>query len=289
MTSSIDPPTTDSPAARSSSPRPSYSEPTAIPYASVTRFLWGDSESGEVADWIYASTDKIHMLVYGLPPGGSCLHSDAHRTVFGADVTYHVVEGTLALANPETGEVRVAHEGETILFRRDTWHHIFSHDLKKLRVLEFFAPPPATGTSRKYAQQRPYLAETRHNNDSILGVWPMEVPEPSLHLRTEAQRLWRLDGEALVGIIVSTQHLTVGSLSLMPGKRSAVEAHGGDECVYVSAGVLNVRTFDDSGAGWHELHPGDGFYCPEGLGHQYFNIGDAPTSAVFGVAPRWRP
>ena len=77
-------------------------------------------------------------------------------------------------ANPETGEVRVAHVGETILFRRDTWHHIFSHDLKQLRVLEFFAPPPATGTSRKYAQQRPYLAETRHNNDSILGVWPME-------------------------------------------------------------------------------------------------------------------
>ena len=100
MTSSIDPPTTEPPAARSSSsssPRPTYSGPSAIPYASVTRFLWGDSESGEVADWIYASTDKIHMLVYGLPPGGSCLHSDAHRTVFGADVTYHVVEGTLAL------------------------------------------------------------------------------------------------------------------------------------------------------------------------------------------------
>jgi hypothetical protein len=34
---------------------------------------------------------------------------------------------------------------------------------------------------------------------------------------------------------------------------------------------------------------GDGFYCPEDVQHQYFNIGDAPALAVFGVAPHWRP
>jgi uncharacterized RmlC-like cupin family protein len=93
----------------------------------------------------------------------------------------------------------------------------------------------------------------------------------------------------LVGIIVSTEHLTVGSLSLMPSKRSAVEAHGGDECVYVTGGALHVRTYGDEGSGWHEVGVGDGFYCPDGVSHQYFNIGDEPCSAVFGVAPRWRP
>ena len=209
-----------------SSPRPTYDGPTAIPYAGVTRFLWGDDDSGRVADWIYASTDKIHMLVYGLPPDGRCLHSEAHRTIFGADVTYHVLEGTLVLANPESGEVRVAREGETILFRRDTWHHIFSHDTRRLRVLEFFAPPPSTGTSRAYAQQRPYLTESRHADDSLLGRWPPVLPPASLQLRRCDDRIWRLDGDALVGIIASTEHLTVGSLSLMPGRRSAVETHG---------------------------------------------------------------
>ena len=46
------------------SPRPTFSEATPIPYASVTRHLWGDPEAGEVADLIYVSSDKIHQLVF---------------------------------------------------------------------------------------------------------------------------------------------------------------------------------------------------------------------------------
>ena len=119
------------------SPRARHDRPLTArqqsPYEDATRFLWGDEESGQVADWIYASTDLIHMLVYALAPGGRCLHSDTHRTVFGADVTYFVLEGTLVLANPERGEVKVVEPGEAVLFRRDTWHHIFSHGLEQLR------------------------------------------------------------------------------------------------------------------------------------------------------------
>ena len=134
------------------SPRPTYPGPTRIAYDEAARFLWGDEESGQVADWIYASTDKIHMLVYALPPGGACLHSNAHRTIFGADVLYYVLSGSLVLCNPAVGEVRRAAPGEAILFRRGTWHHIFAHGEDQLRVLEFFAPPPSTGTSRQYGR-----------------------------------------------------------------------------------------------------------------------------------------
>ena len=57
----------------SPSPRPSFDGPAAIPYASVTRHIWGDPEAGEVADWIYASTERVHALVFGLAPGaGAC-------------------------------------------------------------------------------------------------------------------------------------------------------------------------------------------------------------------------
>ena len=270
------------------SPRPTFDGPTAIPYSAATRYLWGDDVSGEVSDWIYASTDLIHMLVWALPPGGKCLHSDTHRTVFGADVTYFVLSGTLVLANPETGEVKVATTGEAVLFRRDTWHHIFSHGVEQLRVLEFFAPPPSTGTSRKYAQTRPALNEIRHANDQLLGHWPLDPPEPTLHHRTKSDILWRRDGDALVGITVSTEHLTVGTLSLLPGQHSDTEEHGGDETIYVLEGVLNVRTWVDGSPGWHEIHPGDGFYCPAGTPHRYSNIGEGIVKAAFGVAPRWR-
>ena len=47
-----------------SSPRPTFDGPTPIPYADVTRHLWGDADSGEVADWIYVSSGKIHQLVF---------------------------------------------------------------------------------------------------------------------------------------------------------------------------------------------------------------------------------
>jgi quercetin dioxygenase-like cupin family protein len=273
---------------RPPSPRPTFDGPTAIPYAQVTRHLWGDETSGEVSDWIYASSDKLHMLVFGLPPGGSSRHSDANRTVFGADVTYSVLEGTLVLANPERGEVQVANAGETVLFRRDTWHHIFAHSTRQLRVLEFFAPPPSTGTSQSYAQTRPFLEEARYTDDSLLGVWPTGRRELTLEVRRSSDFMWRCHGDALVGVIVSTEHLTVATLSLLPGQRSTIERRGGDECLYVLEGVVNIRSWTDSGTIWSELRRGDGFYCPEGVDHQYFNVGDSVAKAVFGVAPQWR-
>ena len=61
--------------------------------------------------------------------------------------------------------------------------------------------------------------------------------------------LWRRDGDALVGITVSTEHLTVGTLSLLPGQHSDTEQHGGDETMYVLEGVLNVRTWSDGSEG----------------------------------------
>ena len=70
------------------------------------------------------------------------------------------------LANPETGEIVRAEPGESVFFRRDTWHHGFSYGDEPLRVLEFFAPPPATGTSGAYAQTQPYLEVSTYADDA---------------------------------------------------------------------------------------------------------------------------
>ena len=112
----------------SPSPRPTFDGPTAIPYSSVTRHVWGDAEAGEVADWIYASTDKLHCLVFGLPVNGAFRHSREFLTVFGADEWLCVLEGTLAISNPETGEVERIPTGGSVFFRKDTWHHAFACD-----------------------------------------------------------------------------------------------------------------------------------------------------------------
>jgi quercetin dioxygenase-like cupin family protein len=274
------------------SPRPTFDAPAPIPYASVTRHLWGDEDAGEVADWIYVSSDKIHQLVFGLPARGVFRHSDSYRTIFAADLLYYVLAGTMVINNPETGEVLHLTTGEAAFFRRDTWHHVWSYGDDSLRVLELFAPPPSQGTSGAYARTKPILTEVRYTRDDLLGRWPAaqeEVEQARTILPVRAgDILWRLEGtteQVLVGILVSTEHLTAGKVELLPGQRTEIQAHGGDKSLYVVTGTVNVRLNEQAAPSWFELAPNDGFYLPAGTRHQLYNITDRPAAVVFGVAP----
>lgn len=276
----------------SASPRPTFDGPAHIPYEAATRHLWGDREAGEVADWIYVSSDKIHQLLFGLPVGGSFRHSDAYRTIFAADEVLYVLSGTMVIANPETGEVHRVLPGEAVFFRRDTWHHAFSLGPEPLRVLELFAPPPSQGTSGSYARTKPYLDTSTYHQVELRGRWPMARAEArrafTIQVLRDSDLLWELEGEdqhILVGLLASTEHLTVGKITLLPGQHSDLQTHGGDESLYVLEGTLNIRTPENNGQRWFELKPGDGFYLPEGTPHQYYNVSDRPAQIIFGVAP----
>jgi len=279
-----------------SSPRPTFTGATHIPYAGVTRFLWGDAEAGFVDDWIYASTDKIHQLVFGLPPYGAFRHSTDRPTVFGADEVLYVLQGTLGSANPETGEVHVAKAGEAVFFRKNTWHHGFSLSDEPLRVLEYFAPPPSTGTSGPYARTRPYVEQSRYQQSEYIGRWPMAAEErrqsATMRVMRDAELLWELDGKdqgVLTGLYAASEHLTVGRSSVAPGRASSLQVHGGDECLYLLSGTLNVLVPEKDGQTWFEIHPKDGFFIPAGEKHQYWNMGKEPAEFVFGVAPHYQP
>jgi quercetin dioxygenase-like cupin family protein len=270
------------------SPRPRFDGPAAIPHATVTRHIWGDGESGEVFDWIYASTDRIHMLVFGLAPGQAFLHSREFRTIFGADEVLHVVRGMMVLANPQTGEVVRVPTGESALLRAGTWHHAFAHGSEPLRVLELLAPPPAAGTTGAYARTRDYLEVSTYQDDTVLGRFSGADSGPEL--RTLQRRgpddlVYRLDGRALVGLIASTEHLTAASLSLPVSAASTVHAHAGEEIVYVTGGTLSVRVWHDDATHVFELGPRDAAFIPAGARHEYRNYDAGEATAVIGVAP----
>jgi mannose-6-phosphate isomerase-like protein (cupin superfamily) len=278
--------------AYASSPRPTFSGPAHIPYETVTRHLWGDEVSGEVSDWIYVSSDKIHQLIFGLPPGGAFRHSEDFRTIFAADEVFYVLSGVMVLANPETGEIQRVRPGEAAFFRRDTWHHAFNYSAEPLHVLEIFAPPPAKGTSGSYARTKPNLLTPKYIQSECLGHWPMNGADirsrASFRILREDDLLWSLDGngqQGLVGLIAATEHLTVGKIHLLPGQHTAVQSHGGDESLYLLEGSLNVRVPENEGQRWFELKPKDGFYLPQGTPHQYYNMSNQPVSFIFGVAP----
>jgi quercetin dioxygenase-like cupin family protein len=276
--------------APASSPRPAFEGPALIRRADVTRHVWGDPAAGEVYDWIYASTERVHMLVFGLPAGGAFRHSQDFRTIFAADELLHVLEGVLVIADPETGEVQRAGTGESVFFRRDTWHHAFALGPRPLRVLELFAPPPAAGASSAYARAQPYLHESRYADDALLGSWPpARQPDPRLRVLRPADVLWRRDLGVLCGVLVSTEHLTVATLELGPGEAAAVHEHGGDEVLMALEGALWVRAWHGGDPHVFELGPEDVCYLPAGSRHEYRNARDASARAICGVAPSWLP
>jgi mannose-6-phosphate isomerase-like protein (cupin superfamily) len=283
----------------SSSPRPTYPGPTHIRYDQVTLHLWGDETSGEVADWMYVSSEKIHHLVFGLAPGGVFRHSDTYRTIFAADEFLYVLSGTMVLANPKTGEVHRLEKDQAAFFRRDTWHHAVSFGKDALRVLEFFAPPPAAGASSSYARKQELLVESSYRDDQWLGRWPMHKDEhdrqATIRVLRDEDLLWRLEGTgtgALASIYVSTEHLTAGKLQLQPGGATGVQSHAGEKTLYVLRGTLNVYLPDADGPNgqrWFELTPRDGFYMSEGTRHQFRNFSGESTEVLFAVAPDYLP
>jgi quercetin dioxygenase-like cupin family protein len=267
------------------SPRPSFDAPTVLRADEVVRHTWGDPDAGFVEDWIYVSSQSIHTIVFGMPPGGRFTHSESFRTIFAADELLHVLQGTLVLANPATGEIVRAETGESVFFRRDTWHHGFSYGDEPLRVLEFFAPPPATGTSGAYALQQPYLEVSSYADDAVLGslVPPAARRGGSFTVLRREDAVSRLDTGVLVGLLASTEHLTVGTVTVPVGGASVEESHAGEELLYALRGSLHVS----AGGVKATLAPGDGFLIPWGVPHSYAGAGDAVAEAIFGVAPSY--
>jgi len=159
-------------------------------------------------------------------------------------------------------------------------------------VLEFFAPPPATGSSQPYANTKPYLSAPRYVQDEWLGAWPAASgtarDRDTQRVVRPADVLWRLEGEAnqvLVGILLSTDRLTCGVVELLPGQRSDLRTHGGDCAGYVLEGRLNLLLLEAKR--WFQVEQDDGFFVPAGLPYQWFNMTDRPVRLLFGVAPTY--
>jgi hypothetical protein len=275
--------------ARRPTPRPEFDSPALLRPDTVVRHLWGDDESGRVGDEVLLSSQRLHALIFTLAPGGRFGHSPDNRTVFAADETYLVLEGTIAVVNPEVGEIVRAEVGDIVFLRRDTWHHGINWGTGPVRVLEFFSPPPATGASSAYAQTRPYLDRPMHSEDGVIGRWPMARAEVEsratlTHIRPADLR-WRAEGDLQVGVACSTEHLTVTVADLLPGQSSDERTHDGDALVHVLAGELHAHTPGGDWPTWWRVTAGDSLVLPEGCAYRLVNQGGLVARAVIGSAP----
>jgi uncharacterized cupin superfamily protein len=209
--------------------------------------------------------------------------------VFAADEIYRVLEGTIAVIDPATGQVIRASQDDAVFFRRDTWHHGVNWGTGSVRVLEFFSPPPATGASSAYAKTVPYLDRVLRADDTVLGEWPMNRPlvqaNDTLHMISERDLRWRVEGDLQVGLICSTEHLTVVDVTILPGNSSATRQHAGDALLHAITGEVHIHTPQAESASWWRVRSGDSMVVPEGFEYRIVNQSGSPARLVCGSAP----
>ena len=270
------------------SPRPTYEGPALVHWIDAKRHIWGDRDSGAVADWIYVSTDKLHVVLFGLAPGKWFKHSAAYRTVFGADEVLYVLRGEMLISNPETGEVVNCKSGQSVFFRKNTWHHVRAEGGEPLRALEFFAPPPSQGMSGAYVATRPYISALRYARNELLGNLACSRSTLTMHLIERRDHVLRLEGEIAIGLVASSEDLTVAELSVPAGTRGIRTSHGGNAMFFPLESELMVSTFSHGQSRTFEVGPYDAVFIPQHTEYEVLSFSGS-ARALLGVAPGYLP
>ena len=225
------------------SPKPDYAKSTLIKYSAIKTHMWGDEISGYVKDWIYVSNKHLHQIIFGLKPGSNFKHSQSFRTIFGADEFLYVLSGLLVLSNPKTGEIKRVEEGQSVFFEKDTWHHAFNYSNKELQVLEFFSPPPLTGTSGVYAKRKPFLKKYLYKRSILNNPLKKTHYKNSFKVLKDEDISWSLYGQKqqlLLGDIVNTKNLKIKIVKLKGFQKSPAISFKFHSCFFSLNNSLQV-------------------------------------------------
>ncbi len=115
---------------------PSEKKPVVITKARAKQYIYPDKAEGSDFNWAFASTDKTFVGIYQLSPGARFFPADVHA----GDEVYYILNGTLTVVNPETGEVHEVHENEGYFIPEGGWHQAFNFTQGKVRILILIAP-----------------------------------------------------------------------------------------------------------------------------------------------------
>ena len=265
------------------SPKPNFHEPTHIKYKNMETYMWGDDEAGKVRDWIYVSNESLHQIIFGIEPGGNFKHSDQYRTIFGADELLYVLSGILIINNPETGETHKVLPGESVFFQKDTWHHAFNYSDEYLQVLEFFSPPPITGTSGAYAKEKKLLTNLKYKRDNFLFPSEQFKNENSFKILRKNEYIWSLEGanqETLIATLVKTKNLDVKIINLKSLQESNVFNFKKNTSYLSLNDNLEVIIDNDK---QFLLSKKDGMYLPKNCSFKIKNLNNYDANIIFCI------
>ena len=274
-------------------------EPVLVRKADAKRFLWGDNESRQVSDLIYGRGERLSAVAFTLGPGHWFGASSVWKPLYDQHRFYYVVQGSLAIHDPEGGQVSIAGAEEAITWRGSRYHFGYNFGDEETVVLDWFAPPdrPVDVPEVSVSSSKRELGEFKGGCYELLGAWPDRRPNSRQEAFENGDIVTVGPDEALnlihgtrkpmhVSILASSDLLTGGTFRLRATETSEPEQHPGDEVLFALSGRLNVH-LPESGA-WFELSPLDCLFIPEATPHQYWSYGARASCAVFCVAPRYR-
>ena len=266
------------------SPKPNFFEPTHIKYNSINTYMWGDDQAGKVKDWIYVSNESLHQIIFGMETNGRFKHSDQYRTIFGADELLYVLSGLLIINNPETGETHKIQKGESVFFRKDTWHHAFNYSDEYLQVLEFFSPPPITGTSGTYSKEKKLLENSIYTRNNKIISNSSFKNQDSLKIIKESDYVWSLEGpnqETLIGTMVKTKFLDVRMITIRAGQKSHIFQFDKNTSYLSLNNNLRVSLVNKESE--YMLNKQDGLYFPASTSYLIENLNKFDAKIIFCI------
>ena len=272
----------------------SFKGPTVVRYKDAARFLWGDNKSGEVPDVIYGKNDVIGTVIFKLKPGGYFKSSDTWKSFYNQDRFYYVLKGEIAIQDPLSGEIAVAHVGEAVHWRGAKWHFGYNFTSDETVVLDWFAPQERP--SNVSGDTKPKFQGEKAGRLELLGKWPHALSEAKAEAESKGGLITARKQDALhfihgdqrpimESLFVSTKELTAGIVELIPAARSENRIHPSDKVIFVTAGKLHVylpETYD-----WFEMDEWDMLYLPARTPHQYWNNSGQLLSFAFMVVPNY--
>ncbi|MCI4644771.1 MAG: cupin domain-containing protein [Hyphomonadaceae bacterium] len=257
--------------------------PGLIRKSEVSPLLWGDEQAGFANDLFYRLTPELAIVVACVAPGGRFTSSDTFRTVFDSDEALFILEGQYTIQNPETGEVRVADEGELILLRGPQWHYGYNFSDRELRIFEAIAPVDLNNSTADMV--RPEVA--KGFDPSALEDFPRTRDSGACNMDVVArdQSVAVLYGEqnpVRLDVFASNDRVSLALIELAPGQRTDSIRLPFEAAVFVTSGCLHVRVPD--GGVWTEVTVDELFALPPNTEWQLFNGKADRCSVVLAVA-----
>jgi mannose-6-phosphate isomerase-like protein (cupin superfamily) len=280
-----------------------------------TQFLYG-FETTQVENQVFASTDRIFMAEFTLPPGS---HYEPAGYHLHGDECYYLLEGDAVAFNAETGETFSFGTGDAMLIPQCTRHQLFNMYDRRIVVIACVAPliwaDDGMGTIIPQVEQPRFLKgpqepsygkpvpaytlpKIKRSIDSI-GNWP--APGPDLRkakqliiIRPEDQLqiLHGRERHVLFSFVVSNDYMHLCVLTVPTASVSEFETHQGDEVINVLEGEFCVRISSTEGertddATYPHIKIGkrERMFIPAGVRHQYLNFTNSPVKAYLAIAP----